>query len=320
MNFYRKAGELIFGTRLKRISDKFLMDVAKVYKSLDINFEISWFPLFYLLKERGELSVTEIANELEITHSAISQLVTVLEKKKLIKFLDDENDRRKRLICFTQDGRTLLKTIIPVWGSIKRAMQALFTEGENSAYILLALDELEESMEKKSFQARVRSDIKKGQFGDIEIIPFQSKFKRQFKDLILNWLIENYDNEVLDVDSINDPEKKIKGGSVIILMARIKDECAGTIVARIKENSASEILYLVVAERWQRRQIGKKLLFEAIKQLEKRGIKNIHVEIDRRLTNALKLFKKMGFILNAVKTDKGLSKIKRTSLLMELKL
>lgn len=320
MNFYRRTGELIFGTRLKRISDRFLMEVARVYKSLDINFEISWFPLFYLLRERGELSVTEIANELEITHSAVSQLVTVLEKKELIEFLYDENDRRKRLIYFTQQGLTLLNTIIPVWESIKRAMQALLAERENSAYLLLALDELEESMERKSLSERVISDIKKSQFGDIEIIPYELKFKSQFKHLILNWLIENYDNKVMDMDLINVPEKKIKGDAGIILLAKVGDECIGTIVVQIKENQTSEILYLVVEERWQRRQIGKKLLMEGIKTLEKRGIKNIHVEFDRRFTNATKLFKKMGFVLNAVKTDEGLSTFKSTSLLMELTL
>ena len=86
MIFYREAGELIFGSRLKRISERFLMDVSKIYKSLNIPFEVSWFPLFYLLNERGKLSVTEIARELEITHSAVSQLVTILQKKKLIPF------------------------------------------------------------------------------------------------------------------------------------------------------------------------------------------------------------------------------------------
>ena len=84
MAFYRNAGELIFGTRLKRISERFLMDVSKVYKHLDIPFETGWFPIFYLLRERENLSVTEIARELEVTHSAISQAVTVLEKKKLM--------------------------------------------------------------------------------------------------------------------------------------------------------------------------------------------------------------------------------------------
>ena len=161
MEFYRRTGELIFGTRLKRISDKFLMDVSKIYKSLKIPFETSWFPLFYLLNERGELSVTEIARELKITHSAISQMVTILEKKKLIKFLKDKNDKRKRLIYFTPQGLKLLGTLVPIWESIKNKMEEILKEKEHSRYLLVALNELEDSMEKDSLYQRVIKDLRK---------------------------------------------------------------------------------------------------------------------------------------------------------------
>lgn len=317
MSFYRRTGELIFGTRLKRISDKFLMDIARVYKSLNINFEISWFPLFYLLKEKGELSITAIANELKITHSAVSQLVNTLEKKELIKFLNDKNDRRKRLIYFTPKGLTLLNTVIPVWQSMKRAIQQLFSERENSCYLLLALNELEESIEKKSIYSRVMCDVKKTQFGNIEVIPYHSECQSQFKNLILTWLIDNYDTEVPDVDLINEPERKIREGGCIILMAKAKDKFVGTIIALMKERTKSEIIYIVVDERWQKRQIGKKLLLEAIKQLEQRGVKNIYIKLDQKFSHAIKLFKREGFVLRALKLDEGISKLKRTRLLME---
>jgi len=161
MDFYRRTGELIFGTRLKRISDKFLMDVSKIYKSLDIPFETSWFPLFYLLNERGELPVTEIAKELKITHSAISQMVNTLEKKKLIKFLKDKNDRRKRLIYFTPQGLKLIKVLVPIWKSIKTEMEELLKEKKHSRYLLLALDELEDSMEENDLYHRVIENLKR---------------------------------------------------------------------------------------------------------------------------------------------------------------
>lgn len=162
MTFYRETGELIFGSRLKRISDRFLMDVSKMYKSLDIPFEVSWFPLFYLLNERGKLSVTEIAKELEITHSAVSQLVTTLEKKSLITFINDKNDKRRRLIHFTQKGMNLMKSISPIWESMRKTVRALFAEGEKSRTLLHALDELETSMKKESVYERLMGGMEKG--------------------------------------------------------------------------------------------------------------------------------------------------------------
>jgi DNA-binding MarR family transcriptional regulator len=163
MTFYRKAGELIIGTRLKRMSDRFLTDVSNIYKKLEIPFEVSWFPLFYLLHNKEPLSVTEIAKELQITHSAVSQLVTNLQKKDLVKFTNDKNDKRKRIIGFTESGLKMMNEIKPVWKSMKESMRSLLNKKENSACLLNALDEIEDSLEKESFCEKVLKNMKKKQ-------------------------------------------------------------------------------------------------------------------------------------------------------------
>ncbi len=161
MTFYRKAGELIVGTRLKRISDRFLTDVSNIYKKLGISFEVSWFPLFYLLHNRERLSVTEIAKELQITHSAVSQLVTNLQKKDLVEFTNDKNDKRKRITGFTESGQKMMDEIKPVWKSMKESMRFLLNKKENSACLLKALDEIEDTLDKESFCERVLKNMNK---------------------------------------------------------------------------------------------------------------------------------------------------------------
>lgn len=160
MNFYKEAGELIFGTRLKRIGDRFLIDVSQIYKKLEIPFEVSWFPLFYLLRHKNGLSVTEIAKKLQITHSAVSQLVTSLEKKNLVKFIDDKRDRRKKIIGFTENGKKMMDEIKPVWKSMKESMRFFLDKKENSSRLLKALDEIEDTLEKQSFCEKVLKNIK----------------------------------------------------------------------------------------------------------------------------------------------------------------
>ena len=269
MIFYREAGELIFGSRLKRISERFLMDVSKMYKSLNIPFEVSWFPLFYLLNERGKLSVTEIATELEITHPAVSQLVTLLQKKKLILFLNDKNDRRKRLISFTQKGRNLMNTISPVWDSMRRTVQDLFSEGKHSTTLLTALDELEDSMEKKSLYERLMREIRKGQHQEVEILPYEPKCKASYKNLILNWFIENENSKISDVNLINNPDREIQQGRAVILMAKAREEWIGTIVAQKNRNGRSDIKYLTVDKRWRSNRIEQQLKREMTRELVK---------------------------------------------------
>ena len=159
MNFYRDAGDLIFGTRLKRLSDRFLQDVARVYKQLNIPFEISWFPLFYLLNKNDLLSVTEIASELKITHSAVSQLAATIKEKGYIDFKKDKNDGRRKLISLTGQGQELLQQLKPVWDAIHSAMTALISAGEYSAALLPALEELENRISKYPIQERILNEL-----------------------------------------------------------------------------------------------------------------------------------------------------------------
>lgn len=159
MTFYRETGSLIFGTRLKRLSDRFLLDVAKTYRHLDIPFETSWFPLFYLLAERDSLSVTDIARELEITHSAVSQLVTAVGKKGYVSFSNDQNDKRRRLVRFSPKGREMMRTIRPVWEALEKTMGDLLQEGEHSAGLFDALDELEDRLSGESLFQRMLNEI-----------------------------------------------------------------------------------------------------------------------------------------------------------------
>ncbi len=320
MDFYRHVGELIFGTRLKRLSEKFLFDVGKVYKSLDIDFEPSWFPIFYLLNKNREMSAAGMAEELAITHQAVSQLVTILEIKKVIKILQDNNDKRKRLIVFTKKGLTLMDTVKPVWRSMEKALQKLFGEGANSAYLLHALDEFEDSLKRKGLYSRIMEDIKTRQVEDIKIMHYDSEYKSQFKSLMLSWLIDNYDSDILDVGLLNYPEKKIVKNGDLILLVKVNDQIVGTIVTQGKEKATTNILYLVVDENWQKRELGKKLLLEAINRLEAEGVKTIQVMLDRKFTHAAKLFKSNGFVSKTLKNDKGPAKVDGTKLFMELNL
>ena len=320
MDFYRHVGELIFGTRLKRLSEKFLFDVGKVYKSLDIDFEPSWFPIFYLLNKNREMSAAEMAEELAITHQAVSQLVTILEIKKVIKILQDNNDKRKRLIVFTKKGLTLMDTVKPVWKSMEKALQKLFGEGANSAYLLHALDEFEDSLKRKGIRSRTMEEIKTRQVEDIKIMHYDSEYKSQFKSLMLSWLIDNYDSDILDVGLLNYPEKKIVKNGDLILLVKVNDQIVGTIVTQGKEKATTNILYLVVDENWQKRELGKKLLLEAINRLEAEGVKTIQVMLDRKFTHAAKLFKSNGFVSKTLKNDKGPAKVDGTKLFMELNL
>lgn len=160
MNFYQQLGFLVFGSRLKRLGDTFLNDVNKIYRSHNIQFDASWFPIFYILSEKGEVSIKEISNDLNVSHSAISQLVTNLQQKGLIRSVVSKKDARHKVIAFTTKGQKLLEKIIPVWNALQQAMEELSNENTQSKKILDTLTAMEKNLQSETVFERVEKILK----------------------------------------------------------------------------------------------------------------------------------------------------------------
>lgn len=137
MNAYKMAVELIVGSRLKRLSEKFLSDIAKVYKARNIPFETAYFPVFYLLSHhKGPIKVSDVARQLEITQSGASQMINSLVKKELVRYDRDQEDKRIRTLSFTPEGQALLAQVKPVWDAIRQSFRQVLDQGDNSRYFL----------------------------------------------------------------------------------------------------------------------------------------------------------------------------------------
>ncbi|GAA4827788.1 MarR family winged helix-turn-helix transcriptional regulator [Algivirga pacifica] len=155
MNFYQDLGALIFGSRLRRLSERFLAEVNKIYQEEGVPFDASWFPVFYLLDQKNHISLIEISDKLEVSHSAISQLISNLEKKGLVQMEKDPDDGRRRLITLTDEGKVMKNQVRKIWVHLQETMDELLTEGEHSKHLLNGLSEIEKSMEERPLYERV---------------------------------------------------------------------------------------------------------------------------------------------------------------------
>lgn len=160
MNFYQSLGYLFFGSRLRRLSEIFLQDINKVYQSHEIPFEAAWFPIFYILSEKQNVSIREISDTLIISHSAVSQMISTLIDRGYVTTIADLDDARKKLICFTGQGRALLKEVKPVWEALKQAMEQVGAENKHSKVLLEALTELENTLNETPLNIRVGALLK----------------------------------------------------------------------------------------------------------------------------------------------------------------
>lgn len=143
MNFYESLGYLVFGSRLRRLSEAFLSEVNKTYQAAGIEFDASWFPVFYLLSQNDSLSIKELSEATGVSHPAASQLVTNLKSKKLLKTTTCSDDGRRQLVQFTKAGHALLEKILPVWEALRLTMEELITADSESRHLLPAISALE---------------------------------------------------------------------------------------------------------------------------------------------------------------------------------
>ena len=153
MNFYESLGFLVFGSRLRRLSEAFLSEVNKTYQAAGIDFDASWFPVFYLLSQTDSLSIKELSEATGVSHPAASQLVTNLKSKKLLKTTTASDDGRRQMVQLTKAGHALLEKIIPVWEALRLTMEELVLAEPECAHILPAISSIE-----KTFRAVSLSD------------------------------------------------------------------------------------------------------------------------------------------------------------------
>lgn len=158
MDFYQSTGYLILGSRMRRLSESMLAEINKVYQEAEVDFDASWFPLFYSLDQR-DMSIRELADQIQISHSAVSQMVSNLKKKNLISSTANKEDARRQVITFTTEGHALLKKVKPIWISITQVLEDMAREKKEINQLLLALTELENDFGEKRLSERIQQTL-----------------------------------------------------------------------------------------------------------------------------------------------------------------
>jgi len=159
MNYYQSLGYLVLGSRLKRLSEVFLSEINKAYRSEGIVFETTWFPVFYLLSEHKSLSIQELCEQIEVTHPAASQLVTNLKSKGLVMTTTSKEDARKQLVKLSPEGKKLLKKILPIWDAIREIMEEVAGGKPESQVILNTLTTLEEAFKATNIVEKITKKL-----------------------------------------------------------------------------------------------------------------------------------------------------------------
>lgn len=313
MNIIKQLGHIAVGTRFRILTDRLMLDADKVYRSLGLEFEPRWFTVFYLINQKKQITITELAEQLGYSQPAVTQIVNSLSKKKIVKSVKGKDDSRKKVITITPKGEELLLKLIPVWQDIENAVKELLS---STGYdVLHILGKLESELDNKSIHERVMEKIKDRQRSEVIISDYDPKYKKVFRDLNYEWISKYFRIEDKDRKLLENPEREIikKGG--FILFAEYENEITGTAALIKHSDKEYELAKMAVTEKARGKQIGKKLALAAIEKIKSLNAEVLFLETNSSLLPALNLYKDLGF--QEVEMKKK-SEYERATLRMEL--
>ncbi len=305
----------MLGSRLKKIGENLNSQVGKICKDYKVDFETRWIPVISALYDKGELSVQSLADYLGITHPAVVQLTNQLLEKGFIKTEKLIADKRVTIISITERGREKFELLKPVLNEIEASIN--FLVSETGYDVMDVISKLEKIISTDKLIKNISNKIKEKQLHEVKIIAYQKKYKKDFKNLNIEWLDKYFTVEPYDKKIINSPEEEIinKGGEVFF--ALLNNEVIGTCAVIKVDRKTYELTKMAVMEKAQGKQVGNKLGLTIIGFAVSKRAKKLVLDTNHKLTAAIHLYRKLGFVTIPYEYD---NKYKRKLIRMELNL
>ena len=288
--------ELAFGSRIKRLSETLMKDVKQVYKNLYIDFEPTHFATFKTIYEEEIISIGELANYLQISQPAITQFINALQKKELIRVLQDKNDKRKKNIALSKKGHKMAEKLQPVWDVIEVELTKLIDNGNTT--FMDHIQKTEQKQKEQPIYNRIMNHLKE----QVEIIGYKPEYAPIFRDLNVEWLEKFFYVETHDTEVLENPQSYILDNNGYIFFAKFNNEIVGT-VALINEKECYELSKMAVSPKYQGLKIGQQLMDYCIDFSKEQGWNKIMLYSNRKLSPAINLYKKVGFKEIALEKD-----------------
>ena len=109
------------------------------------------------LHRAGELTVRELAERRELSHSAMSQTVAAMRKVGLVDLAPGEHDARTRVVRLTDAGRELAPLAVAEWRATEATVREL--DAEISHPLMAAVTELQHALATTSFKDRLLKNL-----------------------------------------------------------------------------------------------------------------------------------------------------------------
>jgi DNA-binding MarR family transcriptional regulator len=128
-------------------------DINRVYTDAHITgFKDNWALELLTLHERGPMTIKELAEAVDRTHSALSQKVAAMRDAGFVE-TSPGPDARSKLVTITDKTRQIAGLLAAEWQATEAAIAEL--EKEIPYPLSLAVSDLEHALRRESFYDRI---------------------------------------------------------------------------------------------------------------------------------------------------------------------
>ncbi|MFV8340969.1 bifunctional helix-turn-helix transcriptional regulator/GNAT family N-acetyltransferase [Flavobacterium sp. XS2P39] len=292
---FEKTGKMALGSRLRLLTAKVTEDAAQIYALYKVEFSPKWFPVFFVLSEEGEKTITEIANEIGHSQPSVTKIVQEMKVAGLVEENLQSKDKRRNIVGLTQKGVLLSEQIRVQCTDVDAAIAGIIEEATYNLWEAIA--EWEFLLEQKSLFRRVQEQKKVRESKDVQIVEYESQYQSAFKALNEEWISTYFEMEEADYKALDNPKEYIldKGGKIFVALHN--NEPLG-VCALIKMNDSSydfEMAKMAVSPNAQGKNIGWLLGQAVVDAAKELGAYKLYLESNTILKPAINLYQKLGF-------------------------
>jgi DNA-binding MarR family transcriptional regulator/ribosomal protein S18 acetylase RimI-like enzyme len=293
MDIFHTLEELALASRLKRLSDRLMEDMAEIYREANADFHPRWFTVFMTLHDQDGQTLTEIARKLSISHTAVNKIVTNMARHGLVEKKKDADDGRRLRVFLTGKGRRMRGELDNLWKGVKSANAELLSEA--GVDLLDNLNRIEDALDRRDMGNRIRGWVGLPERAQVQIVDYRPAFKKHFASLNYEWLEEDFAIEDIDRRMLEDPNGFILKQGGAIMFALNGEDIVGTCALLMREDGDVELVKMAVAPSFRGRGIGRLLTLQTIDRAKALGARKIVLATSPRLLVANVLYKSLGF-------------------------
>ncbi|MEO7767991.1 MAG: bifunctional helix-turn-helix transcriptional regulator/GNAT family N-acetyltransferase [Ferruginibacter sp.] len=295
MEFFNQVGKMALGSRLRMLTEKITTDASHIYKLYQVELQPKWFPVFYVLSQGEEKTITGIAREIGHSHPSVSKIISEMSAQGIVSEKKFNKDGRRNMVSLSPKGIEINMAIQHQYADVTIVIDDMLSQTRYNLW--KAMEEWEFLMAQKSLLQRVTERKKLREGANVKIVPYTPKYKTAFKTLNEEWISLYFKMEAADYKALDNPKESIlkKGGK--ILVALYNGEPVG-VCALIKMDDKEydfELAKMAVSTACRGKNIGWLLGQAIIDTAKEMGAAKIYLESNTMLKPAINLYHKMGF-------------------------